>query len=652
MPGTHDSYDVFDTIIGRICYKGTEIFDIMEKITGIYNFKQIRMACETVGIENIYSNMKSQYGITRNDLANLELELEYDFSFPILKYLNAIKDNDILISDMYLSQEQICHLIAKHRHIDNPLYVSSGGKSSGYIWKSDIVKDISMHYGDNYISDYTNARTAGISSTHISNIELTPIETTLASICKEAAYIIRAVRLTTQTDTHFMNKVLHNLMLPIGTLIAYWIKSHVDSFEPTKIVFLSRDGYWLKCIFDALFPNNPTEYLYFSRIMAQNHAASTPFIDHCKDKTIFIDLFGTGNTFNTYIGPRLSSYRYLLPFAWKVTPLSHSYILCPTTVSAFHEFISVEDIFSAPHGSVINEQTLLHPEYDINQLKSYMDGVKYYIKYSNIYNKYISLDKQIPESIIREAIYSIVTYSNSGEYNSINTILGPHLNCHSYNDRQYPLQYYSQIGQDKHYIEQIVRFKPFGTFIEIGGYDGITGSNTYFLEKYLGWHGAIVECLPHLAEKCRSVRTASVYQNAVYKESNKMIDITVPTGAEIDGGKEQLSGIKDYMRPNSLTYFSKSYAESDIISVPTITINDIFEKEAMMVIDYMSIDIEGYELEALKTIDYDKYKIKFITIEHGNASEYQSNINSFMLSKGYKLHRNNMWDDEYILENE
>jgi hypothetical protein len=55
----YNSFDVFDTLIGRICYKGTEIFSIMEYITQIVGFKKLRMECEMEGLNNIYDKMES-----------------------------------------------------------------------------------------------------------------------------------------------------------------------------------------------------------------------------------------------------------------------------------------------------------------------------------------------------------------------------------------------------------------------------------------------------------------------------------------------------------------------------------------------------------------------------------------------------------------
>jgi hypothetical protein len=46
--------------------------------------------------------------------------------------------------------------------------------------------------------------------------------------------------------------------------------------------------------------------------------------------------------------------------------------------------------------------------------------------------------------------------------------------------------YYSQIGQDKFVHEQYFLGMREGTFVDIGAYDGVDGSNSYFFEKELG----------------------------------------------------------------------------------------------------------------------------------------------------------------------
>ena len=53
----------------------------------------------------------------------------------------------------------------------------------------------------------------------------------------------------------------------------------------------------------------------------------------------------------------------------------------------------------------------------------------------------------------------------------------------------------SQIGQDRILDEQIFKGKQNGVFIEVGAFNGVSGSNTYFFEKERGWKGMLIE--PH-----------------------------------------------------------------------------------------------------------------------------------------------------------
>ena len=78
--------------------------------------------------------------------------------------------------------------------------------------------------------------------------------------------------------------------------------------------------------------------------------------------------------------------------------------------------------------------------------------------------------------------------------------------------------------------------------------------------------------------------------------------------------------------------------------------NELLQQHNMYTIDYMSLDVEGYELEILKQIDFKKYKIDYLTVEHANIPHYQSDINTYLVSQGYKLARHNNHDDEYILD--
>ena len=138
----NNSFDIFDTIIGRLCYKGTEIFEIIENNKKLHNFKNNRILSENSSktFDEIYNKLQIIYkDIDITEIKNYEIFLEKELSFPINKYLNIIKKNDLLISDMYLPKEIIFELINKHKTINNNIYVSISDKRDGTFWKK--IKD-------------------------------------------------------------------------------------------------------------------------------------------------------------------------------------------------------------------------------------------------------------------------------------------------------------------------------------------------------------------------------------------------------------------------------------------------------------------------------------------------------------------------------
>lgn len=217
-------------------------------------------------------------------------------------------------------------------------------------------------------------------------------------------------------------------------------------------------------------------------------------------------------------------------------------------------------------------------------------------------------------------------------------------------NENYPTKFYSQIEQDKYYVQNIIKYKKNGTFLDIGSYDGITFSNTYYLEKHLNWSGICIEPNPSMFQKCKENRKSIVCNKAIFEKSNEKIEFIIPCGNNIEGGIEQLCGLKEFIREKNLKKdFINQYSKYNTILVDTVNINELLDTHNLHNIDYMSLDTEGYELNILKSINYEKNIIKYITVEHGNDDDYQTQIKEFLESKNYIRHRNNKWDDEYML---
>jgi len=168
--------------------------------------------------------------------------------------------------------------------------------------------------------------------------------------------------------------------------------------------------------------------------------------------------------------------------------------------------------------------------------------------------------------------------------------------------------YYSQSKQDYWVLEQN-NFKKNGIFIEIGAFDGIQTSNTYTLEKYFNWSGICIE------------PNRDAYEKLI--QNRKSINI--------------YGAVTNY---DGNISFHGDQIVSNGSSVPCFKLNSILEQnfESQIEIDYLSLDVEGHEYTILESLDFNKWKIKYLTVEHNlyiNGPQNKNKIFELLISKGY-----------------
>jgi FkbM family methyltransferase len=156
-----------------------------------------------------------------------------------------------------------------------------------------------------------------------------------------------------------------------------------------------------------------------------------------------------------------------------------------------------------------------------------------------------------------------------------------------------------------------------GYFIEAGGNDGISQSNTLYFEKYLGWRGLLIEAIPALAQKCRQNRPRCTVENcALVSEdyTGRTVEVhyrdlmSMVKGCLSDPKAEaqHLAKGEGCMRAGDHTY---------VVSVPAQTLNQVLEKWRITQIDLLSLDVEGYEVEVLQGIDFDRHRPEHLLVE-------------------------------------
>lgn len=189
-------------------------------------------------------------------------------------------------------------------------------------------------------------------------------------------------------------------------------------------------------------------------------------------------------------------------------------------------------------------------------------------------------------------------------------------------------------------------FKKDGFYVEIGANDGIVSSNTYLLAKKYNWKGLLVEPNPECHHRLNIVREDAIISHECvgYKSFDGDVDF-------VQAEDSSLSTIKGLDTDSSAVY-------KNIIKVKGLSLYDLLKKyNAPKTIDYMSIDVEGSELDILfgffgssKNSEYD---IKCFTIEHNHDEFKRELIYDIMIENGYvrKFKSLSFWDDFYIKEN-
>lgn len=202
----------------------------------------------------------------------------------------------------------------------------------------------------------------------------------------------------------------------------------------------------------------------------------------------------------------------------------------------------------------------------------------------------------------------------------------------------------SQLGQE--IFANCINCYETGFFIEVGVGDGISISNTYRLER-LGWEGILVEPNPGFKDKLIANRTCNLEFSALWNRSETNLEFVS------DGYFSSLSeSHANAGNSNADSLPNRPYGKRRTV-VDSITFGELLRKfKAPTFIDYISIDVEGGELEILQHFPFDNYKVKCWTIEH-NFGPARSKIAKLLLRNGYKqvYADSSMHDDFYVYAN-
>lgn len=214
--------------------------------------------------------------------------------------------------------------------------------------------------------------------------------------------------------------------------------------------------------------------------------------------------------------------------------------------------------------------------------------------------------------------------------------------------------FYSQEGQDAYIYSEFFSLFQSGKlpkiFVDIGCNHPIKFSNSIFFEKHLGFHCIAVDPLTTYVSQWAEVRPNSKLHSVALSSSAGRMNLMTCEKNDVPLHGSHSNDMFSTLDPKSCKAVGERFIN---IEVPVLTAQEIFNMDCVSEIGIISIDVEGFELEVLKGINFSKTNIYIAVIENNTKDRYGSDeIRKFMIERDFSFYAR-LWgmDDVFINNN-
>ena len=190
--------------------------------------------------------------------------------------------------------------------------------------------------------------------------------------------------------------------------------------------------------------------------------------------------------------------------------------------------------------------------------------------------------------------------------------------------------YKSQSREDRA-LERWFRDICQGTYLEIGGLDGVTFSNSYVYSKGLNWTGVLVEASPRNYQQLvrnRPKEIANVHAGVCEKEMDlHWIESHIAVG-----------GFQEFADPEfQKRWWSEGQLQNaQVIKCKTLEQILLDNVGPRFYFDFFSLDVEGAELSVLRSINFDRVAFGVILVEADEHNPSKNlDVRNLLESHGY-----------------
>jgi FkbM family methyltransferase len=191
----------------------------------------------------------------------------------------------------------------------------------------------------------------------------------------------------------------------------------------------------------------------------------------------------------------------------------------------------------------------------------------------------------------------------------------------------------AQSGED-YVLSKCFAGKPAGVYVEVGAYDGIEISNTYLFET-LGWSGVLIEADPEIAQRCRENRPNSTVVNCAVVRPEHQGTATFNIVEACRSLSTMSLDSKSVLGYLGLVRRNEGELKVRKVAVPARTLDSVLQEVGARGIDFMTIDVEGHELDVLLGFSPSIYKIPILIVE-SNTILPEAKIMPYLHRAGYR----------------
>lgn len=193
---------------------------------------------------------------------------------------------------------------------------------------------------------------------------------------------------------------------------------------------------------------------------------------------------------------------------------------------------------------------------------------------------------------------------------------------------------YSQFAEEW-IIRDFFQDRRGGVFVDVGANHYRDSSTTFYLEEHLGWSGLAVEPLAQF--------------EADYKNHRPKTTFLPFFVSDVSDERAKLYVLDQHtvVSSSDRTFTERTGANPREMDVPTITMNELLKKHAIERFDFLSMDIELSEPQALAGFDIQRYRPELVCIEA--HSEVRQWILDYFARNGYVIVGKYLPADEHNL---